>query len=142
MNLNNAKIAIIGLGYVGLPLVVEFDKLRKVLGFDINANRIAELQSGRDSTLEVDPQDLVAASQLQFSSHAADLQNCQVFIITVPTPVDQANRPDLIPLIRASETVGKALKAMHPPPHPAATARNPAGQAAPIHCHCPPEAGP
>jgi len=95
MNLSNAHIAIVGLGYVGLPLAVEFGKQRPVLGFDINAARIAELQSGHDSTLEVEPQDLAAASQLQFSSHAADLKACQVFIITVPTPVDQANRPDL-----------------------------------------------
>lgn len=111
MNLKSAKIAVIGLGYVGLPLAVEFGKLRKVLGFDINASRIAELQAGRDSTLEVEPQDLAAASQLQFSSNAEDLKACQVFIVTVPTPVDQANRPDLTPLIKASQTVGKVLKA-------------------------------
>lgn len=111
MNLSNAHIAIIGLGYVGLPLAVEFGKHRPVLGFDINAARIAELQAGRDSTLEVEPPDLAAARQLQFSSNAADLRACQVFIVTVPTPVDQANRPDLTPLVKASETVGKALKA-------------------------------
>ena len=110
MNLKSAEIAIIGLGYVGLPLAVEFGKLRKVLGFDINANRIAQLQSGHDSTLEVESQELAAASQLRFSSNAADLKDCQVFIVTVPTPVDQANRPDLTPLIKASETVGRALK--------------------------------
>ena len=111
MNLTEARIAIIGLGYVGLPLAVEFGKHRPVLGFDINTTRIAQLQSGHDSTLEVEQQDLAAASQLQFSSHGADLRACQVFIVTVPTPVDQANRPDLTPLIKASETVGKALKA-------------------------------
>jgi len=111
MNLSNAHIAIIGLGYVGLPLAVEFGKQRPVLGFDIHQARIAELQAGRDSTLEVEPPDLAAASQLQFSSNAADLRACQVFIVTVPTPVDQANRPDLTPLVKASETVGKALKA-------------------------------
>jgi len=111
MNLSNAHIAIIGLGYVGLPLAVEFGKHRPVLGFDINTARIAELQAGRDSTLEVEPPDLAAARQLQFSSNAADLRACQVFIVTVPTPVDQANRPDLTPLVKASETVGKALKA-------------------------------
>ncbi len=111
MNLSNAHIAIIGLGYVGLPLAVEFGKHRPVLGFDINQARIAELQAGRDSTLEVEPPDLAAARQLQFSSNAADLRACQVFIVTVPTPVDQANRPDLTPLVKASETVGKALKA-------------------------------
>ena len=110
MNLSKAQIAIIGLGYVGLPLAAEFGKQRPVLGFDINTARIAELQEGRDSTLEVDTQELAAASQLRFSSHTGDLQACQVFIVTVPTPVDQANRPDLTPLIKASETVGKALK--------------------------------
>ncbi|MBW7832204.1 MAG: Vi polysaccharide biosynthesis UDP-N-acetylglucosamine C-6 dehydrogenase TviB [Simplicispira suum] len=110
MNLSQANIAIIGLGYVGLPLAVEFGKRRPVLGFDINTTRIAELQSGRDSTLEVEPQDLAAASQLRFSSNATDLKACQVFIVTVPTPVDQANRPNLTPLIKASETVGSALK--------------------------------
>ena len=109
MNLSNAQIAIVGLGYVGLPLAVEFGKHRPVLGFDINTARIAELQAGHDSTLEVEPPQLAEASQLQFSSHAADLNACQVFIVTVPTPVDQANRPDLTPLVKASETVGKAL---------------------------------
>ena len=111
MNLSKARIAIIGLGYVGLPLAAEFGKQRPVLGFDINTARIAELQSGRDSTLEVEPHDLLAASQLRFSSQAADLNDCQVFIVTVPTPVNQANRPDLTPLLKASETVSKALKA-------------------------------
>ncbi|MGP1691426.1 MAG: nucleotide sugar dehydrogenase, partial [Giesbergeria sp.] len=110
MNLSNAQIAIIGLGYVGLPLAVEFGKLRPVLGFDINAARIAELQSGRDSTLEVEPHQLAEASHLRFGSDAEALKACQVFIVTVPTPVDQANRPNLTPLIKASETVGNALK--------------------------------
>ena len=109
MNLNTAKIAIIGLGYVGLPLAVEFGKKRPVLGFDINAARIAELQSGQDHTLEVSPAELKTASQLTFSSNADDLKACQVFIVTVPTPVDKANRPDLTPLIKASETVGRAM---------------------------------
>ncbi len=109
MNLNQANIAIIGLGYVGLPLAVEFGKQRNVLGFDINAARIAELQSGQDSTLEVSPEDLKAASGLRFSSSAEDLKDCQIFIVTVPTPVDQANRPDLTPLVKASETVGKYM---------------------------------
>ena len=110
MNLSHAPIAIIGLGYVGLPLAVEFGKQRKVLGFDIHAARITQLQDGHDSTLEVDAPDLAAASQLRFSSNPEDLKTCQVFIVTVPTPVDQANRPDLTPLIKASETVGRALK--------------------------------
>lgn len=110
MDLSKARIAIVGLGYVGLPLAVEFGKHRPVLGFDINTARIAELQAGRDSTLEVEPAQLAEATQLTFSSDADDLRACQVFIVTVPTPVDQANRPDLTPLVRASETVGRALK--------------------------------
>lgn len=110
MDLSNARIAIVGLGYVGLPLAVEFGKQRPVLGFDINTARIAELQAGRDGTLEVEPAQLAEASQLAFSSDANDLRVCQVFIVTVPTPVDRANRPDLTPLLRASETVGSALK--------------------------------
>ena len=110
MNLNHARIAVIGLGYVGLPLAVEFGKRRAVLGFDIKAARIAELQSGQDHTLEVSPAELQAASQLQFTSDPFGLTSCQVFIVTVPTPVDEANRPDMTPLIKASETVGKVLK--------------------------------
>ncbi len=110
MNLTNKKIAIIGLGYVGLPLAIEFGKQRAVLGFDISTTRIDELQSGQDHTLEASPEELKAAAQLNFSSNLADLKTCQIFIVTVPTPVDQANRPDLTPLIKASETVGKVLK--------------------------------
>ncbi len=104
------KIALIGLGYVGLPLAVEFGKIRPVLAFDINGDRIAELRAGKDSTLEVTPEDLARATHIQFSQNAADLSGCGVFIVTVPTPIDTANRPDLTPLIKASETVGKALK--------------------------------
>jgi UDP-N-acetyl-D-galactosamine dehydrogenase len=111
MNLQNAKLAIIGLGYVGLPLAIEFGKQRPVLGFDINAARIAELQSGQDHTLEASPEELTQATHLSFSSNPADLKTCQIFIVTVPTPVDQANRPDLTPLVKASETVGRVLKA-------------------------------
>jgi UDP-N-acetyl-D-glucosamine/UDP-N-acetyl-D-galactosamine dehydrogenase len=110
MNSSPETIAIIGLGYVGLPLAVEFGHHRSVLGFDINARRIAELRDGKDSTLEVDTAYLKAAEHLSFSDNAADLKRCQIFIVTVPTPIDQANRPDLTPLIKASETVGKALK--------------------------------
>jgi UDP-N-acetyl-D-galactosamine dehydrogenase len=108
-SLEQTRVAIIGLGYVGLPLAVEFGKLRAVVGFDINAKRIAELQSGQDNTLEVSPEELLTASQLRFSSNPEDLKGCQVFIVTVPTPVDQANRPDLTPLVKASETVGRAM---------------------------------
>lgn len=111
MNLSNTKIAIIGLGYVGLPLAVEFGKQRPVTGFDINAGRIAELQSGHDHTLESSPEELKSATQLSFSSNAEELKSCGIFIVTVPTPIDKANRPDLTPLVKASETVGKALKA-------------------------------
>ena len=110
MDLVSTKIAIIGLGYVGLPLAVEFGKRRSVLGFDINAARIAELRKGKDSTLEVSSADLAAASQLAYSDQIADLSECGVFIVTVPTPIDKANRPDLTPLIKASETVGKSMK--------------------------------
>jgi UDP-N-acetyl-D-glucosamine/UDP-N-acetyl-D-galactosamine dehydrogenase len=109
MNFDNKKIAIIGLGYVGLPLAVEFGKRRSVLGFDINAARITELQSGQDSTLEVSPDELQTAPHLHFSSKLQDLKACQVFIVTVPTPVDTANRPDLTPLVKASQTVGEAM---------------------------------
>ncbi|MBS3888814.1 MAG: nucleotide sugar dehydrogenase [Firmicutes bacterium] len=105
----SGTVAVVGLGYVGLPLAVEFGKTRPVLGFDIDPLRIRELQDGKDSTLEVLPQELAAAANLVFSCNATDLSRCNVFIVTVPTPIDQANRPDLVPLIRASETVGKAL---------------------------------
>jgi UDP-N-acetyl-D-galactosamine dehydrogenase len=109
MDLSNAKIAIIGLGYVGLPLAVEFGKQRPVVGFDINAVRIDELRGGQDSTLEVSHDDLRGARYLRYACDPADLKDCQVFIVTVPTPVDRAKRPDLTPLVRASETVGRAM---------------------------------
>jgi UDP-N-acetyl-D-galactosamine dehydrogenase len=110
MNLLESPLAVVGLGYVGLPLAVEFGKQRPVLGFDINAARVAELQGGHDHTLECSAQELRAAAQLRFSHDPADLKTCQVFIVTVPTPVDRANRPDLAPLVKASRTVGAALK--------------------------------
>ena len=110
MNLQNKNLAIIGLGYVGLPLAVEFGKHRSVIGFDINSARIDELQNGNDHTLECSPEQLKAATQLRYSSSLDDLKQAQVFIVTVPTPVDQANRPDMTPLVKASETVGTALK--------------------------------
>ncbi len=111
MNLSASRLAIVGLGYVGLPLAVEFGKHRPVLGFDINPARVAELQGGHDHTLECSPEQLGAAARhLRYSHQAADLKDCQVFIVTVPTPVDPANRPDLTPLIKASQTVGAALK--------------------------------
>lgn len=111
MDLSSQTIAIIGLGYVGLPLAVEFGKHRAVIGFDINPTRITELQAGKDSTLECSRVELRTAKHLRYSHQPADLEQAQVFIVTVPTPVDQANRPDMTPLVRASETVGKVLKA-------------------------------
>src|SRR5271168_5267372 len=99
MNTNDQVIAIVGLGYVGLPLAVEFGKRRPVLGFDISVARIAELQVGRDSTLEVTAKELKAATGLRFSSDPEDLKACHIFIVTVPTPVDRVSRPDLSPLI-------------------------------------------
>jgi UDP-N-acetyl-D-galactosamine dehydrogenase len=110
MDLTQAKIAVIGLGYVGLPLAAEFGKHRPVVGFDINRERVADLQSGRDSTLEVTQDELNAAYHLRFSCEMEELKDCQVFIVTVPTPVDRAKRPDLAPLVMASETVGKAMR--------------------------------
>ena len=109
MNLEKANIAVIGLGYVGLPLAVEFGKRRPVLGFDINAARIAELQGGKDGTLEVTPEDLRAATHLRYSADPEALKDCGIFIVTVPTPVDTANRPDMTPLVKASETVGRVM---------------------------------
>ena len=110
MNLDQKTIAVIGLGYVGLPLAVEFGKQFSVIGFDVNKGRIEELQSGVDRTLEVAPAELSLASKLNYSSDAKDLSRAQIFIVTVPTPIDGANRPDLTPLIKASQTVGKTLK--------------------------------
>ena len=110
MNLSDIKIAIIGLGYVGLPLAVEFGKHYDTLGFDINAQRVDQLRNGEDRTLEITTEELMSATCLQFSTDAAALPDRDVFIVTVPTPIDKANRPDLTPLVKASETVGKALK--------------------------------
>jgi len=102
-------IAIIGLGYVGLPLAVEFGKKRRVVGFDINTKRTTELQGGHDHTLETTNEELKAAKQLMFTADPENLRECAVFIVTVPTPIDDANRPDLTPLVKASETVGKVM---------------------------------
>ena len=107
--ISTPRIAIIGLGYVGLPLAVEFGKCLPVVGFDIKQPRIDELKAGRDSTREVEPAELAAAAQLDYSAKPEDLRACNVFIVTVPTPVDRANRPDLTPLVKASETVGKVM---------------------------------
>lgn len=109
MNLREQTIAVIGLGYVGLPLAVEFGKRRPVIGFDIRPERIAELREHHDSTREVDTDDLAAARYLSYSSDPDDLTGCGVFIVAVPTPIDKANRPDLSALVKASEMVGKAM---------------------------------
>jgi UDP-N-acetyl-D-glucosamine/UDP-N-acetyl-D-galactosamine dehydrogenase len=104
------KIAVIGLGYVGMPLAVEFSKVYPVIGFDIKEQRIAELRQGIDNTLEISREQLLAATQLSFTTQLDDIRPAQVYIVTVPTPVDEYNKPDLTPLIKASETVGKVLK--------------------------------
>ena len=104
------KIAVIGLGYVGLPLAVEFGKKHSVVGFDINAKRVAELLSGQDHTLEVEPEELKEARLLSYTTDPAALADCNVFIVTVPTPVDSDKRPDFSPLVKASQTIGRVLK--------------------------------
>ncbi|WP_225917542.1 MULTISPECIES: Vi polysaccharide biosynthesis UDP-N-acetylglucosamine C-6 dehydrogenase TviB [Pseudomonas] len=109
-NFESVKLGIVGLGYVGLPLAVEFGKHYSVLGFDISERRIEELSGGRDSTLEVSEQELGEAKNLQFSTSVEKLSNCNIFIVTVPTPIDQYNNPDLTPLLKASETIGSVLK--------------------------------
>jgi UDP-N-acetyl-D-glucosamine/UDP-N-acetyl-D-galactosamine dehydrogenase len=106
----DSRIGILGLGYVGLPLAVEFGKQFDTLGFDINAIRVEGLCEGHDSTHEISPDEIRQAKRLKFSSAAEDLQSCNVFIVTVPTPVDDANRPDFEPLVSASETIGRHLK--------------------------------
>lgn len=106
----NPTLAIIGLGYVGFPLAVEFGKLYPTLGFDIDASRIAELNQGYDRTQEVSDTQLKASTQLRFSSERGDLASCNTFIVTVPTPIDHFKKPDLSPLLKASEMIGKVLK--------------------------------
>lgn len=110
MDLSNKTIAIIGLGYVGLPLAVEFGKNRRVIGFDIHETRIAELKEGKDHTLEVSATQLSDATFLTFTQDCSLLNEAEVYIVTVPTPVDEVNRPDMRALVKASETVGKVLK--------------------------------
>jgi UDP-N-acetyl-D-galactosamine dehydrogenase len=109
-NLDQIKLAVIGLGYVGLPLAVEFGKKRAVVGFDINPKRIEQLRSGLDATLEVSEIELSQSIHLAFSSHLDALKACNCFIVTVPTPIDEHKRPDLTPLIKVSQTIGKFLK--------------------------------
>lgn len=109
MKIDGSTIAVIGLGYVGLPLAVGFGQLRPVIGFDINEARVAELRAGSDSTLEINPAQLARAKHLTFSDNVEDLSRAQVFIVTVPTPIDEANRPDLRPLVSASEMIGRLM---------------------------------
>ncbi|ENV70870.1 Vi polysaccharide biosynthesis UDP-N-acetylglucosamine C-6 dehydrogenase TviB [Acinetobacter towneri] len=110
LQLSELKIAVIGLGYVGLPLAVEFGKQLPVVGFDIHQKRIQELQSGQDHTLEVSPEELKQATHLSYSANLDDLRSCNFFIVTVPTPIDEFKKPDLTPLIKASTSIGKVLK--------------------------------
>ena len=109
-SVQSAKLAVIGLGYVGLPLAVEFGKQRSVIGYDINRKRIEDLKSGYDMTREVSDAELNEACKLQFSSILSDLEDCNTYIITVPTPIDKYKRPDLTPLLSASKAVGTVLK--------------------------------
>jgi len=109
LDLKDSRIGIIGLGYVGLPLAVAFGRKFPTLGFDIDANRVAELKAGKDGTLEVSAADLAAVDQLTYSASADDLAGCNTFVVTVPTPIDRHKRPDLRPLESASRTVGEAL---------------------------------
>lgn len=104
------KIGVVGLGYVGLPLAVEFGKNYPTIGFDINKERIKQLSTGYDTTLETERETILSAEHLSFSHEAEDLKTCNVFIITVPTPIDHFKKPDLSYLIKASTTVGKLLK--------------------------------
>ncbi|MBI1195870.1 MAG: Vi polysaccharide biosynthesis UDP-N-acetylglucosamine C-6 dehydrogenase TviB [Gammaproteobacteria bacterium] len=108
--LDNVKIGMIGLGYVGLPLAVEFGKKMPVVGLDINEARVAELKAGKDSSLEVEPEELKEATHLTYTSNPDDLRDCNVYIVTVPTPIDRHKRPDLSPLESASRTLGKLVK--------------------------------
>lgn len=109
LSVENTKLAVIGLGYVGLPLAVEFGKQQPVVGFDISATRIDALNAGHDTTLEVSDEDLSAAKNLRFSSELEDIKHCNVYIVTVPTPIDAHKRPDLTALISASEAIGRVL---------------------------------
>ena len=108
--MNKEKIAIIGLGYVGLPLAIEFGKIYQTIGFDTNKSRVDELLNGTDTTKEVTLQELKESINLSYTNNEQAIQNCNIFIITVPTPIDNLDNPNLKPLIKASETVGEFLK--------------------------------
>jgi len=107
---DNTRIAVVGLGYVGLPLAVEFGKQFTTVGFDINRDRVAELRDGHDSTLEVGPTELAAAERLDYACEPEAVADCNVYVITVPTPIDEYKRPDFSPLVGASTAIGKVLK--------------------------------
>lgn len=108
--LDQSCVAVIGLGYVGLPLAVAFGKKMQTIGYDLNPSRVEELQQGRDSTLEINPEDLATADRVTYTDDSSVLNNANIFITTVPTPITKSNRPDLGPLISASATIGKHLK--------------------------------
>ena len=110
MQHSDIPIAVVGLGYVGLPLAVEFGRVRNVIGFDINESRIKELKKGVDKTLETTTDELKDAINLSFSNNLEDLKECKIFIITVPTPINKNKEPDLIPLKEASNAIGSILK--------------------------------
>ncbi|MGE8566813.1 MAG: Vi polysaccharide biosynthesis UDP-N-acetylglucosamine C-6 dehydrogenase TviB [Achromobacter sp.] len=110
LRIQDVKLAVVGLGYVGLPLAVEFGKKRSVIGFDINTRRIDALKAGHDHTLEVTDEELAEAAQLSYTADRAELGQANVFIVTVPTPIDDYKQPDLTPLVKASETIGAVLK--------------------------------
>ena len=103
------RLAVVGLGYVGLPLAVEFGKIMDVVGFDINGARVKELSTGSDFTLEVSGEELASATRLSFTEDPADIAGCNVFIVTTPTPIDSAKQPDLTPVLSATETIAKVL---------------------------------
>jgi UDP-N-acetyl-D-galactosamine dehydrogenase len=108
--LEDIKLAVVGLGYVGLPLAIEFGKQRSVVGFDINKSRIEALKAGHDATLEVSDEELSESKYISYSSSLDELKGCNVFVVTVPTPIDEYKQPDLTPLIKASESIGSILK--------------------------------
>lgn len=110
MLVKDLRLAVVGLGYVGLPLAVEFGRKRPVIGFDINYSRIEELKDGNDITLETTEIELKDATHLSFTNNLNDLKDCNVFIVTVPTPIDKDKNPDLTPLVHASKCVGSILK--------------------------------
>src|ERR1019366_5467671 len=105
LSLRNCRVGVVGLGYVGLPIAIEFGKHFVTIGFDIKRERISELRAAKDSTLEIDKNEFRAAENLKFTFQAQDLKNCTVFVVTVPTPIYEYKRPDLTPLVGASEIV-------------------------------------